>query len=138
MRLNILCIIFLTMLDWCAESFDEPVPDLNVEIENKIGEPIIVTSETVYKNYEIFQPNDYVQLPTIMDTIYAYETRTLIVGYEEHISRHRNIQILLWEQSTLDRFSEEEIIAKNIYDKRYKFSLSDFKNGNNRIVYNGK
>ncbi len=139
MKLNIICIILLSLLDWCGEPIDEVYPDLSVEFENDTDEQVSICYRTIMRSYEIFQPNNLVYWPERMDFIVdAHEKKMLDVGYEEQISQRGNIQLLVWKQSTLDRFSQEEIIRKNIYDKRYRFTLSDFKTDNNRIVYNGE
>jgi len=46
--------------------------------------------------------------------------------------------IKIWKQSTLDRYTWEEIQQKDIYDKKYSLTLDDIQRMNYTIVYDGK
>lgn len=137
MKLYIVCAILLSMFGWCTEDVYDDI--LSIEVENNTDEPVII-DDGKYNNYEIFQPNDFNWWPDRMYIIYGHEKKCISLNktFNEKESENGNIQILLWKQSTLDRYSQEEIMQKNIYDKHYKLTYSDFKCGNNKIVYNGE
>ena len=44
---------------------------------------------------------------------------------------------LLTPQYTLDKYSKEEIIKQNIFDKRYELSYNELKKMNFKITYSG-
>lgn len=50
---------------------------------------------------------------------------------------NRKLNILIYKQSTLNKYSWQEIQEKNIFDKRYVLTLDDLKAINYTIVYNG-
>lgn len=138
MKLYIVCAILLSMFSWCTGDVYDEI--LYIEVENNTDEPIIIDDSKFNNNYEIFQPNDFNWWPDRMYIIYGQEKKSIRLNWslDETESIHGNIQILLWRQSTLDRFSQEEIMQKNIYDKHYKLTITDFKSGNNKIIYNGE
>lgn len=47
-------------------------------------------------------------------------------------------QFLIFKQSTLDKYSKEESIEKNIFDKRYVLTYEELEKMNFKIVYTGE
>ena len=51
--------------------------------------------------------------------------------------RNTYITIKIWKQSTIKRFSWEEIQQNHICDKKYHLTLDDIRNMNYTIIYDG-
>lgn len=47
-------------------------------------------------------------------------------------------QFLIFKQSTLDKYSNEELIERNIFDKRYVLTYEEQEKMNFKIVYTGE
>ena len=47
-------------------------------------------------------------------------------------------QFLIFKQSTLDKYTKEELIEKNIFDKRYTLTYEELEKMNFKIVYTGE
>lgn len=47
-------------------------------------------------------------------------------------------QFLIFKQSTLDKYTKEELIEKNIFDKRYVLTYEELEKMNFKIVYTGE
>lgn len=116
----------------------------DIEIQNETDESVMIIDGVVTYDYEVFQPNELYDwyLKEYLDTIRPHEKYTrhvLIKNYDGLIyDNGRHLQYLLWKQSTLEKFTLDEIVLKNIYDKRYKFSEADLRANNAKVVYTGK
>lgn len=47
-------------------------------------------------------------------------------------------QIIIFKQSTMDKYTEDELVEKNIFDKRYMFTYDELKKMNFKITYTGE
>ena len=46
-------------------------------------------------------------------------------------------QVIIFKQSTIDKYSKEELIEKNIFDKRYLLNYNELKKVNFKMTYSG-
>ena len=132
--ISVLCLINGCVKDIYAE----------VEIKNNTDESVMIIEGVVTYDYEILQPNEfhYWYLKEYLDTIRPHEKCTrhiLIENYGTPIyDNGRHIQCLLWKQSTLEKFTLDEIVQKNIYDKRYKYTNDELASLKVVFEYNGE
>ena len=109
----------------------------NVIIANQSDEPIYVyTLET--PSDEICTIYSYFQRDKTIHKLGKNETFKDIVDterMEEGIDRY---QVLILKQSTMIRYSKEEIIEKKAFDKRYVLTWKDLQSMRFNITYTGK
>ena len=60
------------------------------------------------------------------------------VYFTSLFNNNRKLNILIYKESTLNKYSWQEIQKKNIFDKRYVLTLDELKAMNYKVVYDGK
>ena len=130
----IICFSYLLFSATTCEEFpEETVPAI---FQNECEECIyvlfwgsdaanILTSEQAFKMEEYFTKlqsgEKYVENIPIMDTDMTFY-----------------YQFLIFKQSTLNKYTKEELIKKNIYDKLYVLTYEELEKMNFKIVYTGE
>lgn len=54
------------------------------------------------------------------------------------VAKGETIYIIVYKQSTMDKYSEEELLEQNIYDKLYTLSYDDLEKMGFKITYTGE
>lgn len=131
MKLYIICFLLLAMFSECDDGYEA----VDVYFENNTEEPVAVMALWMGDDFSILQPNWMSEWPNWVRTVMPNEK---IIMSRVVYAEPDNYQLLIWKQSTLDKYSKEEILRKNIYDKRYRYIKSELKKINLTIVYDGK
>ncbi len=131
MKLYIICFLLLAMFNECDDGYET----VDVYFENNSDEQVTVLALWMGDDFSILQPNWMSEWPNWVRTVMPNEK---IIMSRVVYAEPDNYQLLIWKQSTLDKYSKEEILWKNIYDKRYRYTKSELKKINLTIVYDGK
>ena len=131
MKLYIICFLLLAMFNECDDGYET----VDVYFENNSDEQVTVLALWMGDDFSIHQPNWMSEWPNWVRTVMPNEK---IIMSRVVYAEPDNYQLLIWKQSTLDKYSKEEILWKNIYDKRYRYTKSELKKINLTIVYDGK
>lgn len=131
MKLYIICFLVLAMFNECDDGYET----VDVYFENNSDEQVTVLALWMGDDFSILQPNWMSEWPNWVRTVMPNEK---IIMSRVVYAEPDNYQLLIWKQSTLDKYSKEEILWKNIYDKRYRYTKSELKKINLTIVYDGK
>lgn len=72
----------------------------------------------------------------------AFDVRSFLIFKNEaypidNINSYHTLHVLVYKQSTLDRYTTDELIEQNIYDKRYDLTYDELKAMNFTITYTG-
>ena len=54
------------------------------------------------------------------------------------INNKKRLHVLIFKKTTLDSHSNQELIDKNLYDKKYDLTPDDVRNIDCHIIYDGK
>lgn len=54
------------------------------------------------------------------------------------LERDLTYQIIIFKQSTIDKYTKEELMEQEIFDKRYIFTYDDLKAMDYKVVYTGE
>lgn len=131
MKLYIICFLLRAMFNECDDGYET----VDVYFENNSVEQVTVLALWMGDDFSILQPNWMSEWPNWVRTVMPNEK---IIMSRVVYAEPDNYQLLIWKQSTLDKYSKEEILWKNIYDKRYRYTKSELKKINLTIVYDGK
>lgn len=123
--------MLLAMFNECDDGYET----VDVYFENNSDEQVTVLALWMGDDFSILQPNWMSEWPNWVRTVMPNEK---IIMSRVVYAEPDNYQLLIWKQSTLDKYSKEEILWKNIYDKRYRYTKSELKKINLTIVYDGK
>ncbi len=114
---------------------DDGYETVDVYFENNSDEQVTVLALWMGDDFSSLQPDWMSEWPNWVRTVMPNEK---IIMSRVVYAEPDNYQLLIWKQSTLDKYSKEEILWKNIYDKRYRYTKSELKKINLTIVYDGK
>lgn len=130
--LMVLCLVSIVFMSTTCEDCET----MNVYVDNKSEETIWV--ETFFcEDTTLFTPSTVFSLHEPLKKIISgcvYKFKYCI--YEGFWEKDVNFQILVFRQSTMDKYTKEELIEKEIFDKRYVLSYDDLKAMNFMIIYN--
>ena len=133
---TILCLFStLTMSTTCEDNTDIEVSF--VTIENRADETIYICSD--FCEYgEILTPYGVFEL--FPSSLHKVEKGGNIqeATFPEFLDSLHTFQLIIFKQSTMDKYSKEELVEKNIFDKRYVLSLNHLTSMGFRIIYNGE
>ena len=118
----------LTMAMTCDSSFEME----DVVFENKSGETIFVADVRDFDATEILTPNVVFNSVPVRKMEDGSSFRRKVPDDSSFI-----FQVLIFKQSTMDKYSKEELIQKNIFDKLYYLTYSDLEAMGFKIVYTG-
>lgn len=120
----------------CGDDFDE---SCDIIITNKSGDNIYIqsfvfddtTTLTPMHVFERFEPG------------YPYKIENNGVFYDHPVidalrQSGMKYQLIIFKQSTIDKHSKEELVEKNIFDKRYILTWKDLQSMRFNITYTGK
>lgn len=130
----VLHVLLLAVLGFMNQSCDDPYIGQNIMFENRSDENIYVG----IKAWDTITPQimfDYESMPIPIPKLIIFRKETI---YCYTLSgRSDSMHILVYKQSTLDKYTTDELIEQNIYDKRYDLTSKDLKAMNFTIVYTG-
>lgn len=121
-------VAMLTMAMTCDSSFEME----DVVFENKSGETIFVADVRDFDATEILTPNVVFNSVSVRKMEDGSSFRRKVPDDSSFI-----FQVLIFKQSTMDKYSKEELIQKNIFDKLYYLTYSDLEAMGFKIVYTG-
>ena len=121
-------VAMLTMAITCDSSFEME----DVVFENKSGETIFVADVRDFDATEILTPNVVFNSVPVRKMEDGSSFRRKVPDDSSFI-----FQVLIFKQSTMDKYSKEELIQKNIFDKLYYLTYSDLEAMGFKIVYTG-
>ena len=121
-------VAMLTMAMTCDSSFEME----DVVFENKSGETIFVADVRDFDATEILTPNVVFNSVPVRKMEDGSSFRRKVPDDSSFI-----FQVLIFKQSTMDKYSKEELIQKNIFDKLYYLTYSDLEAMGFKIVYTG-
>lgn len=107
-------------------------PDMSYAIINNCSERIYLFQNNIdsimTSRYSTQRPLMYIDRQDTFKTVY----------FTSLFNNNRKLNILIYKESTLNKYSWQEIQEKNIFDKRYVLTLDDLKIMNYKVVYDGK
>lgn len=107
-------------------------PDMSYFIVNKCHEKIYLFQNNIdsvmTSKYSTHQPLEFINSQDTLKSPY----------YTILFNNNRKLNILIYKESTLNKYSWKEIQEQNIFDKRYVLTLEELKAMNYTIVYEGK
>ena len=111
----------------------------DVKVINKSGETIYAL-EFMFKDSTLLTPQ-YVFEVFGGKLLIETENDSSFIGKipipDNELQANDKYQVIIFKQSTLDKYSKEEIIKQNIFDKRYELSYNELKKMNFKITYSG-
>ena len=126
LMISLLCFISLLFMANTCDNSDEYH---SLEIENSSGETIYIT---MGRNKEI----------SLIDVFVNGESSIFSIKDEDSfptgIAQDEVLYVLVFKQSTMNKYSKEELANKYIYDKLYTLSYSDLEKINFKIIYTGE
>lgn len=125
--ITILTAIIFSMVscDWFAEDLG---PDAYFYLENK-------SNETIYSFYRFYSSSETKMNP--VDVLYyAWDTITINDSQKYGVyGKKQKIELLVLKESTLNKYSNSELLDQVIFDKQYVFSFDDLKEKDFKVVY---
>lgn len=130
----IICVALASILVACEEE------NKTIWFENETGETILL-----FDNSYI---DDNITLsPSVVFSKFEIPQKILNKGKYHHalseytvgqMRKGRKIQLLIFKESTFEKYSKRELMEQNIYDKHYALSYDDLKACGFKIVYRGE
>ena len=112
--------------------------DIDLVIRNNSPERIGLIYMIMERN-SVFAPDIFYKCLPVFRYTEAYDIFHFYSVTERcYINNNYELQVLVFKQSTLDKYSEEEIIRDNIYDARYVLTEDDLVDNTFTIVYTGE
>ena len=134
--ISIILICSLAIICMATTCDDSTIENVDVYIRNQSDETIWINSyifndtTTLLEPGRSFQLQDPIEL-TIGDT---YDDWVSV----KMLERGLKYQVIIFKQSTLDKYTKEELIENNIYDKLYVLSFHDLIEFKGLVVYTGE
>ncbi len=123
-------ILVCLILQACPNQYSEE-PDLKFIIKNNTDKNIFFYANTVDT---LVCPKNFIQDNlTLIKNNKSFSTDFWSILFES-----KQLNILIYKQSTLDSYSWKEIQDANLFDKRYVLTLDELKAMNYIVVYNGE
>lgn len=123
----------------CGDDDGFDVETCDIIIENKSGDNIYIKSfpfrydTTLLTPRYVFERSESGYPRKIGKDCVVKDIASL-----EGLKRGYKYQLIIFKQSTMDKYSKEELVEKNIFDKRYVLSLNHLASMGFRIIYNGE
>ena len=135
-KISVLLICCLTIVCTATTCYEDNTEEVNFYIRNQSDETIWINYFFINDTTALLEPGRSFQLQdpielTIGDTYLG----SMNAGMFE---RGFNYQIIVFKQSTWDKYTKEELIEKNIYYKLYILSKDDLIKLHYIVVYTGK
>ena len=138
MSFFVVCLI-CNACSWLAEDPGVDVNWQNIQIMNKSGEKIYAL-EFMFKDSTLLTPQ-YVFEVFGGKLLIETENDSSFIGKipipETEDEANSLYQVIIFKQSTIDKYSKEELIEKNIFDKRYLLNYNELKKVNFKMTYSG-
>lgn len=138
MSFFVVCLI-CNACSWLAEDPGVDVNWQNIQIMNKSGEKIYAL-EFMFKDSILLTPQ-YVFEVFGGKLLIETENDSSFIGKipipETEDEANSLYQVIIFKQSTIDKYSKEELIEKNIFDKRYLLNYNELKKVNFKMTYSG-
>lgn len=130
-------IMMQSCVDMCSDG-GEPIEEITVTYKNGSDENVYATIMTTTQQVT---PKDLQDtcIPSITDDkCMMPEESNAIGGLTNHMFINRPyLTAIFWKESTLKRFTTEEIIQYDIYDDIYHLTYNDLRLFDYNIVYHG-
>ena len=138
MSFFVVCLI-CNACSWLAEDPGVDVNWQNIQIMNKSGEKIYAL-EFMFKDSTLLTPQ-YVFEVFGGKLLIETENDSSFIGRipipDNELQVNDKYQVIIFKQSTLDKYSKEKLIEKNIFDKRYLLNYNELKKVNFKMTYSG-
>lgn len=129
LKFSLLLSILVLLLTACPKQ-DEP--DMSYSITNNCSETIYLFHNNIdslmTSHYSTQKPLEFINSQETLKSPY----------YTILFNNGRKLNVLIYKESTLKKYSWQEIQENNIFDKRYVLTLDGLKALNYTIVYNGE
>lgn len=143
--LKAMCLMFIIILAYSCRFIGEDFGlDTHFNLYNESSEVVYFacgtyqSSSSLLSTSEVFKYRDLTKPKNdILDRIPINENREFTLSSSE-LENGMQFHLLIYKQSTLDKFSIEELIDQNIFDKRYVLTNNDLKAMDFKIVYTGE
>ncbi|MBR1668901.1 MAG: hypothetical protein IJ693_11585 [Bacteroidaceae bacterium] len=87
-------------------------------------------------------PQNPFSAPEISEDLSEYHIQNIAdsAQYHFYISKdyEEYLYLIIWKQSTMNKYSEKELVEKSVYDTLYTYSYSDLEKMNFKIIYTGE
>ena len=141
LKVAIFCTVCV-LCNACSCMIGNPGEDVyyqDVKVINKSGETIYAL-EFMFKDSTLLTPQ-YVFEVFGGKLLIETENDSSFIGKipipDNELQANDKYQVIIFKQSTLDKYSKEEIIKQNIFDKRYELSYNELKKVNFKMTYSG-
>ena len=141
---NLLCVITIIVMGIICSAcpdYDDFGMEHELEFVNESNEIIYVSPwctgvKDDFSTQDVFRLSEFesYKMMTKIEPNTSYELDNI---YDLFIEENWWYQVIVISQRTLDSYSKEEIIEKNIYDKKYVLRCSALERMNFKIVYKG-
>ena len=138
MSFFVVCLI-CNACSWLAEDPGVDVYYQDVKIINKSGETIYA-ADVMFGDTTLLTPKHVFKMfdPRILREAYNDSCFIGKIAIPETEDEANSLyQVIIFKQSTIDKYSKEEIIKQNIFDKRYELSYNELKKVNFKMIYSG-
>ncbi len=126
-KLNSLSILLFILL-LCTATQCEKEEFIPVTFENQTSETLYFVNNNGRENFEDLLKGGFSKLILPNETT---EVAHIPDPYEGAIIYY------IFKESTLKRYTKEEIVEQNIYDKKYEFTIQQLKAIDFKIIYTG-
>ena len=134
----LLCFLFILFSAMTCEDIDEVGEVFSVTIDNSCNEDIYIIEFDWPDNEHILSPvHAFELMPNFLVKVGTDEKYEAVIEMSTAYPS-TNYQFLIFKQSTLDKYTKEELIEKNIFDKRYSLTYEELEKMNFKIVYTGE
>ena len=131
----VLSLVALLMLSACDYS-PEPYQVISINFKNQTDNPdYVIESNGSQVDLKQFMALGYYQTAIV----WGNETNTwlsLCIGETSH-NDTKELHLILFKQETLNRYTADELVEQNIYDKRYDLTYDELVAMNFTITYTG-
>ena len=141
LKVAIFCMVCV-LYNACSCLIGNPGEDVyyqDVKVINKSGETIYAL-EFMFKDSTLLTPQ-YVFEVFGGKLLIETENDSSFIGKipipETEDEANSLYQVIIFKQSTIDKYSKEELIEKNIFDKRYLLNYNELKKVNFKMTYSG-
>lgn len=134
--LLLLVMPFLMATECGCGGWEVPFPEAEIMFENKSDEPIFVGWSTDFHiTVDMVLNGASNGVAVYRDVVRPNEVSGL---YMDTINNKKRLHVLIFKKTTLDSHSNQELIDKNLYDKKYDLTPDDVRNIDCHIIYDGK
>ena len=141
LKVAIFCTVCV-LCNACSCMIGNPGEDVyyqDVKVINKSGETIYA-ADFMFGDTTLLTPKHVFKMfdPRILREAYNDSCFIGKIAIPETEDEANSLyQVIIFKQSTIDKYSKEELIEKNIFDKRYLLNYNELKKVNFKMTYSG-